>query len=784
METADQSPSSAGFTFEYSALPNVKATRLVTLLPGASVDGIKCDLTVHDLEKNPSYEALSYTWGDPEKVHAISMNGESFGITENVYTFLKRYRHETEPRTVWIDSICINQSDDDEKTAQVKMMGDIYSRSTRVVVWLGECDSAKMAVDLVKKLAPVMSSIDPFWIGGAILLTVAGIWKELEPRLTEQGRENLIGIVQGAISCSNKIYRAIPWSIIGRFATPWNSIKSLFSRPASESKVIQPEFLAMLLLFRHPWFERIWIIQEVVLAKTVTVFYGSEEISWDTLHYVILVLSMLDLGVPKWTSPLSKAEGFLIQCCLPNSMFHVDQMGQMRSINAVIGSKTPFDQLMRRFITCRATCPKDKIFALLALSDEAEEDKRQHVRWPSIPATIDYSKTKTDRQIFTETARNMFLRESSPFKLPLFVLPFAGTGFGPRLVKNLPSWVPDWSGRGPTGAKITTLAYHLGGEPLSYRASGPASDPYIYNSRAVREELCNTQIKFPLQLLNIFGMPDYATSSSPYVFPGPESIPDSIQLKTTIFIDTVAHMTEEAFDPDFFDNEGIAYREENAIKNLRDVFKTAYKWLLETERMAGAHARHPYPYSTSSQGNEEAYKRTIVGDRTPTSRPAPLDFYIKDGKLFETQHTIMWARLIGKDLGAEVSAKVKGMWPDLWDGNLDGDGELMSQLWIQNTWFLPYAKAIREVCGGRKFMVTKTGWIGVVPPGTRVGDEVRIVMGAQTPFVMRPIEGVGEGIEERCFELVGECYVHGMMDGEILTDESATEGSLESIVLV
>ncbi|KAE9371102.1 HET-domain-containing protein [Stipitochalara longipes BDJ] len=777
--------STARSLFEYPVLPDGQATRLIKLIPGISGDGIECDLAAHHLENIPPYEALSYTWGNPEKAHTISMNGHPFGITENVYTFLKRYRHETESRTLWIDGICINQSDDEEKTAQVKMMGDIYSAASRTVVWLGDCDSAKMAVDLVKELAPAMSSIDPFWIGGVILLFIAAVWKDLEPRLTDRGRENLAIFLQGAMSRTNRIYSAIPWSFLGRVVTPWNSIKSLFSRSTPDSKGVRLELFSMLLLFKHTWFERVWIIQEVVLAKNVTVLYGSEEISWDTLHYVIMVLSMIDLGVPEWTSPLSKAEGFMVKCCLSNSMFHVDQMGQMRSLNNLIGVKSTFDQLMRRFITCRATCPKDKIFALLALSDEAEEDKRPSVIWPSVPAKIDYSKTKTDRQVFTEAARNMLFRESSPYKLPLFLLPFAGTGFGPRLVDDLPSWVPDWSGRGPTGAKITTLAYHLGGETLSYRASGPASDPVIYNSPKMREELCNTQIGFPLQLLNMFGMPDKVLSSSPYVFPGPVSVLDSIQLKTTILVDTVAHLTKEAFDPDFFDNEGTSYREENPFKNLRDVFKTAWNWLYEAQSMASAHAPHPYPCGTSFQGSEEAYKRTIIGDRTPTRHPAPLDFLTgKEYKMFEGQHEVVYARLIGYDLGVETNEDIKHVWPDMWDGSLEGDGDVLSQVWIQNTWLLPYGKAIRDVCGGRKFMVTKMGRIGVVPPETRVGDEVRIVMGAQTPFVMRPIEGSDEDYREKCFELVGECYLHGMMDGELVTEENLAKILTESIILV
>jgi hypothetical protein len=777
---ADQSSAS---TYKYSQLSSPKATRLVKLLPGASSDEIKCHLTEHIFEDLPPYEALSYTWGDSTKAHTISMNDTLFGTTENVRSFLERYRHETESRYLWIDSICNNQSDEDEKTAQVKMMGDIYQQATRVVVWLGNSENAKAAIDLVKKLASSFAAIDPFWICGAALAFGISVWKGMEPRLTDRGRENLNLLIQRTQNNLGNLYSAMPWTLIGRLARPRTWLKSLLWRPA-EPKTISPDFFAMLQLLRHPWFERVWIIQEVVLAQTVTVLYGSEEIPWLTLSSFITALVMSFHGLPKWTSPLTQAETHLIRCCLPISMLHVCMMGEIR-LTSFTGCKVTFDQLMRRFITCRATLPRDKIFALLALSDEAEWDKGPLAVWPCLPATADYRRSTTDRQVFISTARNMLLRESSPFKLPLFVLPFAGTGYGFRNIKGgLPSWVPDWSGRNATGSVITTLAYHFGGETLSYRASGPASDPYIYNSPSVREEIARTIIKHPLELLSLFGLPPDATTS-PYVFPGPEYLPDSIKLEATVCIDTVAQITATPLKADFFDNEGTPFRDANGVKHLREVFEVAWKWQTETQNMVLAHARDPYPSKTPIS-REEAYVRTIVGDRTTTARPAPEPFYMKDGMMFQTQQAVLWARLKGQDLGADTEERVKSMWPDMWDGKMDEDGGLMMQFWVQNTWLLPFGVAFREICGGRKFCVMEGGRMGVVPPETRVGDQVRIVMGAQTPFVLRPAEGAGvggdgQGTGEKCYELVGECYVHGMMDGEGVTDGYA---AAEKIILV
>jgi hypothetical protein len=64
---------------------------------------------------------------------------------------------------------------------------------------------------------------------------------------------------------------------------------------------------------------------------------------------------------------------------------------------------------------------------------------------------------------------------------------------------------------------------------------------------------------------------------------------------------------------------------------------------------------------------------------------------------------------------------------------------------------------------GRRFCVTEKGYIGLVPPHTELGDKVCVIFGASTPFVLRD---AGEGKHA----LVGECYMHAMMDGEVVPE--------------
>jgi hypothetical protein len=81
---------------------------------------------------------LSYAWGSQEKPQYVSIDKGYLSITTNLYMALKRLRDCTLDRILWIDAICINQDDMEERNRQVQSMAKIYAKATRVVVWLEE----------------------------------------------------------------------------------------------------------------------------------------------------------------------------------------------------------------------------------------------------------------------------------------------------------------------------------------------------------------------------------------------------------------------------------------------------------------------------------------------------------------------------------------------------------------------------------------------------------------------------------------------------------------------
>jgi hypothetical protein len=149
-------------------LPNDQNTiRLLILHPGLFGSSIHCDLVTSSLEDSETmkFEALSYCWGDATNTNNISLSHlrdhnclesqGNFQITSGLDEALRHLRYsDNRKRVLWVDSICINQGDLQERGFQVDIMGDIYSHASSVLVWLGESDdSSRRATSLLKSVS-------------------------------------------------------------------------------------------------------------------------------------------------------------------------------------------------------------------------------------------------------------------------------------------------------------------------------------------------------------------------------------------------------------------------------------------------------------------------------------------------------------------------------------------------------------------------------------------------------------------------------------------------------
>ncbi|KAI1750029.1 heterokaryon incompatibility protein-domain-containing protein [Xylaria castorea] len=114
--------------------------RLVLLLPGDGSSDVHCQLLVSSLDHPPHFEALSYVWGDINDKVAITIEGQAHHVAKNLHVALRCLRYPDRARTLWVDALCINQNDPNERNHQVRLMGRIYTTANHVVAWMGQAN--------------------------------------------------------------------------------------------------------------------------------------------------------------------------------------------------------------------------------------------------------------------------------------------------------------------------------------------------------------------------------------------------------------------------------------------------------------------------------------------------------------------------------------------------------------------------------------------------------------------------------------------------------------------
>jgi hypothetical protein len=140
--------------------------RLAELQPGRFGDPLKVQLQHQSLllqrplSERPVYTALSYVWGDPTFLRRISLDGKSSSITANLFDALQHIRNETKAITLWIDAICINQDNLEERGEQVRMMRVIFSSATSVIAWIGSADrDSDIAMDFIRRIPRLAADV-------------------------------------------------------------------------------------------------------------------------------------------------------------------------------------------------------------------------------------------------------------------------------------------------------------------------------------------------------------------------------------------------------------------------------------------------------------------------------------------------------------------------------------------------------------------------------------------------------------------------------------------------
>ena len=225
----------------------------IRLLTCKTTDGTSdlWSLETFERRKAPQYNALSYCWGDDVKQSSIVCNGHCIKVTCSAAGALQMLAQDNNSvkSYFWVDAICLNQDDENEKAVHIASMSEIYAEACRVVVWLGEADSeSDDAIIKIRHILPILKSRDP------------------------QGR---------AVQNSELVDLDLP----PRRHSTWYSIGRLLHRP---------------------WFSRLWPLQEIVFAKDFLFYCGTATLDWPTLRdfvYQLRTAGLLFYGVTKYEVP-------------------------------------------------------------------------------------------------------------------------------------------------------------------------------------------------------------------------------------------------------------------------------------------------------------------------------------------------------------------------------------------------------------------------------------------------------------------------------------------------
>ncbi|OTA98514.1 hypothetical protein M426DRAFT_69678, partial [Hypoxylon sp. CI-4A] len=286
--------------------------RLLDIFPGKGEEKLECGFLPADVhDRTVAYETLSYVWGTATEYRTVRVNERDHQVGINLYKALIRLRRPTEHLLLWVDALCINQADNEEKTHQVDMMKDIYANCATCNIWLGDL-------------------------------------KDIKPPLTVdqvQAAFDLILLICDAAKRSPK--------------------DPVAETPASLSTIEKQRgaFAAILAMMDRPWWTRAWTVQEAVLPVHARIMWGPLSICWDAIEKASEIL--VQPTKPRLPFDL---EEFYHGGAAP----FVQRVGSVRIVRH---EKSTALDLLWRFRVRQATDPLDKVYGIMGLMTHTDFPK-------------------------------------------------------------------------------------------------------------------------------------------------------------------------------------------------------------------------------------------------------------------------------------------------------------------------------------------------------------------------------------------------------------------------
>ncbi|KAK3695983.1 hypothetical protein LTR37_018201 [Vermiconidia calcicola] len=323
---------------------------------------LECTLTTASLDDPLTYDALSYAWGDPSVRVPILIDGQVFLVTLNLHEALKGLRDKGAfSDYLWADAICINQSDLAERGQQVGMMGDVYRRASTVHVWLGV--ELPLVQHTFEYLERALEHADDFG------------------HFAGEGHDHGIAVDEEALICLNE-------------------------------------------LFSLSWFQRLWVMQEVVVAKRRLMHCGKASTRLECFDYGIAYLSVA-VNAEIEALALSKRPTNMHYDAFSRNYWKTGQLSpSISDWSARTWSPLPLDDIADAFVAGSkrlAADSRDHVYALLGFLP------------PAIGIIPDYT---LSTEVVFRTSTLQMLKWTDSLHWLIYSSPQPG--------RSLPSWVLDF----------------------------------------------------------------------------------------------------------------------------------------------------------------------------------------------------------------------------------------------------------------------------------------------------------------------------------------------------
>jgi hypothetical protein len=341
--------------YSYQPLQEPRNIRIIKVL--AAEERIECIIQQIKLS-DANYQALSYVWGSddkPSEAIICSDNGKPIGtlpLTANLKNALSDLWGctELESKVFWIDQLCIDQEDAQEKCGQVAMMGEIYKSAAKVILYagpMGEPKEEKVGMGLVRLLHSYFERS----------------YEELHRHLSIR-----------SAAANKRDFGQLPELCLD--AAQYRLESSLTGGP----RYVDQGWRWLCSVAFGEWTQRLWIVQEQLLNTETIILRGQCLLAWDAIA-VIPILFDLSMIPPCYINRFrreARENSHRRRQDIAAAMWEI--WWQRRAMSRTISTISTIDkpdafllQNMQSYSSLQCRDPRDKIYALLAVSSDAKK---------------------------------------------------------------------------------------------------------------------------------------------------------------------------------------------------------------------------------------------------------------------------------------------------------------------------------------------------------------------------------------------------------------------------